>query len=168
MEGLKWKKIKHQISPRITLTYVPELADDPAPEYSSRISAAETIDYGITTTLTTKEVTGISNITDLKEEMWRRRYLGALANWSTKSETFAGTTDEELEEEYKRRLRLQSLDRSPTFSYREFFRLELSQSFDVREARLDDGGEKNAFLHHHRRPDLRPHRPLLRQGPGRV
>ncbi len=145
VEGLKWKKIKHQISPAVSLTYVPELDNDPAPEYSSRISAEESIDYSLTTTLTAKEVQGISNITDLKDEMWRRRYLGALANWATKSETYAGTTDEELKDEYKRRLRLHRLDRSPTFGYREFFRLTLSQSFDIREARLESSGDKRPF-----------------------
>ena len=145
VNGLKWKKIKHQISPSVSFTYVPEVDHDPAPDYSSRVSAQELIDYSLTTTLTAKETQGISGLTDLRDEMWRRRYLGALADWSTNSDKYAGTTDEELREEYERRLRLHKLDRSPQYGYREFLRLELRQKFDIREARLESSGEKRPF-----------------------
>jgi len=145
--GLEWKKIKHQISPTITFRYVPQI-DDPAPtSFAGRVGAVEKIDYKIVTTLTAKKVRGLDHLKEIEDELWKRRYLGALASWGLEEDKFAGTTDEELDEEYQRRLRLHRLNQSPTYAYDEFFRLELRQSFDLREARLPKtaGQERRPF-----------------------
>lgn len=147
VNGLEWKKVKHAVTPQITFKYIPEHSDPAPTSYASAVGAQETIEYKLITTLTAKKKRGLDDILELKEEMWRRRYLGALADWGVDEDKFAGTTPEELEEEYQRRLRLHRLNKNPSYAYDEFFRLEISQSFDIREARLTKpaGVQKRPF-----------------------
>ncbi len=137
VDGVEWKKIKHQIVPQIGFSYVPYHYEPSSSAINSPVAEQELINYRLTTTLTAKKAGGQKEILDLENEIWRRRYLGGLARWGFGRREYAGWSDEDLEGEYQRRLRLSRLQSPPSFSYDEFLRLEVGQSFDLREVRLD-------------------------------
>ena len=67
--------------------------------------------------------------------MWRRRWMGQLAEYSVKGREKAGLSDTDLESEFQRLLRLARMDTSPKYGYQEFMRMEIAQTMELREIR---------------------------------
>ncbi|MBW2617440.1 MAG: LPS-assembly protein LptD [Deltaproteobacteria bacterium] len=135
--GLKTKKIKHQISPQINLFYVPPHYDPAPTSYSSQVDPAEIIGWRLVNTLIAKKRQGQAHLMALHREFHRRGRLEALTRWFAGQDRYTEMGEEELETEYQRQLRLAGLKRAPSYGYLRFLSLELSQSFDLREVRLD-------------------------------
>ncbi len=135
LNGLEWKRVKHELRPRIGVYYRPKFYDPAPTSFSSQEDQIERLSYGLTTTLTAKLLSGQQDLLDLERELWRRRYLGRMAEagWDWGDDKYAGYTDEEVKEEFERRLRLSKLRTANQYRYREFVRLEVSGTYDLRE-----------------------------------
>lgn len=131
-----WKRMKHLIQPRVALSWRPPFHDPAPTSFSDKADPIEKVTYGLTTTLTVKQLQGQGRMKRLQEEMWRRRNIGRLtaANWGYGDEEFADMEDDDLQTELNRQRRLQELRTTQSYRYREFVRLELNQSYDIREA----------------------------------
>lgn len=147
IDALEVKRIKHQIRPRMTLLYVPKHYEPNPTTFAGEVGQAELINYGLSTTLTSKVRQLPARLLEVQDEMWRRRRLGRFLSQVLTSPKLAGISDSDLGTQYDRLLRVSQLNQNPTHRYQEWFRLELEQEFDLREARLETpvGQDKEPF-----------------------
>lgn|GEM_PF-6752373 len=136
VDDTEWRKIKHQVEPHLGFVYTPPHYDPAPTSYSGHVGPVENFTYGFTTTLTAKRETGLAEVLEMEEEIWRRRYLGHLATWGMGDEKYEGLSDDDLRADFQRQLRLSRLKSEPNYAYDEFLRLEVNQSFNLRETKI--------------------------------
>ncbi|MEE8432466.1 MAG: LPS assembly protein LptD [Candidatus Desulfatibia sp.] len=129
--GKNIDKIKHAVRPQIVYTYIPHKDQSDFPS-GDRIGKQRVLSYSLTNTLTSKSL-----IQKKEEGMLPEAGNGRQLNEDENSQKLpeAGNDRQFLEIEN---------DRPPDYSYNQFLRFSLSQSYDINEAK-EDKDKKQPF-----------------------
>jgi len=108
VSGTTVQKIKHNIRPQVIYNYIPEIKQDNLPSFVSPISKTNTVTYLLINTLTSKSIT----------KKGKGEY--------TREELLMGSGEI-----------LDDGSREDLYGYLDFFRFQLSQTYDINEAQRD-------------------------------
>ncbi len=117
IRGSTIDKIRHAIRPQVVYTYVPDVEQGDLPDFVSSISETNSLSYSVTNTFTSRRIQ--------KADSEREAELEAKAWGAWAADTQEETSEADDEQE--------SLP--PKYSYHDFCRISLSQTYDILTAR---------------------------------
>jgi LPS-assembly protein len=135
--GATIDKIRHAIRPQVVYTYVPEEEQDDLPDFVSTIDGTNVVTYAVINTFTARKTERVKGDTAIQRE----------------AEAWAADFSEQASEAES-----QEESQPPKYTYFDFCRVTLSQSYDIDVARhaAPDGGKRRPFSDITGRLELNP------------